>query len=123
KEKDIIFLNNDFRKIKINKLKNNDFVYLDPPYSLSCGVYQDGKRGFNGWNKKDDLDLFDLIDNLNQKNIKFALSNLIESKGIKNDLLINRCKNYNIIKLNMNYNGANYQRKSKKDIEVLITNY
>src|SRR5699024_3513924 len=35
KEKDIIFLNNDFRKIKINKLKNNDFVYLDPPYSLS----------------------------------------------------------------------------------------
>lgn len=128
KEKDIIFLNNDFRKLKINKLNNSDFVYLDPPYSLSCGVYQDGKRGFKGWCKNDDIDLFNLLKELNERNIKFALSNLIESKGIKNELLINESKNenYNIIDLNMNYNGANYHRKTKnknKDIEVLVTNY
>lgn len=124
KEKDIQIYNKDFRELNINFLTDKSFVYLDPPYSLSCGVYQDGKRGFKGWSKEDDIALFDLIDKLNGNNIRFALSNLIESKGMVNELLIDRCKNYNTHYLNISYNGANYQRQnSNKDIEVLITNY
>lgn len=124
KQKDIIFLNNDFRELKIEKLSNRDFVYLDPPYILSCGVYQDGKRGFKGWNQNDEIDMFNLLDELNNNNIKFALSNLLESKGNINEYLLERCKKYNIQEINMNYKGSNYQRENnKKDKEILVTNY
>ena len=123
KEKDIIFLNNDFRELKIDKLSNKDFVYLDPPYILSCGVYQDGKRGFNGWSIDDEKDMFNLLDELNNNGVRFALSNLLESKGNINEYLVERCKKYNIQEINMNYNGSNYQRTNKRDKEIIVTNY
>ena len=49
---------------------------------------------------------------------------MLESKGNKNETLIEWSKKYNIKTLDINYNGSNYQRKTNsKDIEVLITNY
>ncbi len=122
--KNITFTNKDFREFNIDNLKENDFVYCDPPYSITCGVYQDGKRGFKGWKEQDDIDLFNLLDKLNNKNIKFAMSNMIESKGNVNTKLLEWAEKYNINYLHMNYNGCNYQRKVRsKDKEVLITNY
>lgn len=122
--KNIEATNKDFRELNIDKLSIDDLAYCDPPYSITCGVYQDGKRGFKGWNKQDDLDLFNLLDKLNDKGVKFAMSNMVESKGNTNEELLEWAKKYNINYLNMNYNGCNYQRKVKsKDIEVLITNY
>lgn len=122
--KNIIFECGDFRNFDFNQLNSNDFVYCDPPYLISSAVYQDGKRGFKGWGKQDDIDLYNILDNLNKRNIKFALSNMLESKGRKNEYLIEWSKKYNIHNLSMNYNGSNYQRTTKgKDIEVLITNY
>lgn len=128
KDKDIQFISKDFRELKLDKLTEKDFIYLDPPYLISCGVYQDGKRGFNGWDKKDELDLYNLCNKLNERNIKFALSNLIYSKGNENEILKKWVEknNYNINYLDHNYNNSNYQRKNdinKKDVEVLITNY
>jgi len=123
-KKDIIFCNYDFRELKIDNLSDKDFVYLDPPYLVSGAVYQDGKRGFKGWCQQDDLDMYNLCDTLNDKNIRFAMSNMLESKGNKNETLIEWSKKYNIKTLDINYNGSNYQRKTNgKDIEVLITNY
>ena len=128
KDREIEFHNNDFRQIDISNLNNDDLVYLDPPYYLSCGVYQDGKRGFSGWSKKDELDMYKICDEINSKGCKFALSNLIESKGnIHTDLQEWVNKNgYNLIYINKDkglYN-TNYQKKVRhKDIEVLITNY
>ena len=65
------------------------------------------------------------MDKLNSEGIKFALSNVIEHKGLKNQLLINWMKKYNIHYLDFNYNNSNYHGKNtdKKTIEVLITNY
>lgn len=124
KEKDIKFLNKDFRFIKNFYLDSDDFVYCDPPYLISTGVYQDGKRGFKGWNQEDDLDLMDILDHLNKNNIRWAMSNAFENKNIKNEKLIEwATSNYNVHYLNMNYNGSNYQRKESKTTEVLITNY
>lgn len=120
KKKNIRFVNKDFNELKIEKLNKDDFVYLDPPYYLSCAVYQDG----GGWNSKNEIELYDLLDRLNENNIKFALSNLKESKGKVNEILLERCNKYNIIELNMSYNNSNYHRKNNgKDTEVLITNY
>ena len=45
------------------------------------------------WGKQDDIDLYNILDNLNKRNIKFALSNMLESKGRKNEYLIEWSKN------------------------------
>ena len=120
---DYIFCNKNFDEFDFSDFGSNDFVYCDPPYSIGTGVYQDGKRGFNGWSKEDDKKLFAILDELNEKDVKFAMSNVFENKGLRNEELIEWSKKYKVHHLRMNYNGANYQRKESKSDEVLITNY
>ncbi len=45
---DIVFDNKDFRDIDYSDLNSDDFVYFDPPYLITTGNYNDGKRGFKG---------------------------------------------------------------------------
>ena len=106
-------------------LFRSDVVYCDPPYLLTVGTYNDGKRGFNGWSEKDDIDLMNLLDTLNSKGIKFILSNVLEHHGKKNDSLIEWSKQYNIIYVDKDYSNCNYQVKDEvsKTREVLILNY
>ena len=120
---DYTFYNKKFDEFDFSDFDSNDFVYCDPPYSIGTGVYQDGKRGFNGWSKEDDKKLFAILDELNEKDVKFAMSNVFENKGLRNEELIEWSKKYRVHHYNMNYNGSNYQRKESKSDEVLITNY
>lgn len=122
---DIVFSSKDFRDVDYSDANENDLVYFDPPYLVSCAVYQDGKRGFKGWGEQDEKDLLSLCDKLNKQGTRFALSNVLESKGKKNDILINWSKKYIVHYLDTGYRNSNYQRKDRdsKDIEVLITNY
>ena len=124
-EIDISFLNKDFREVDYSDADANDLVYFDPPYLISCGNYNDGKRGFKGWSKQDDMDLMKLCDKLDAQGTRFALSNVLEHKGLKNDELIEWSKKYNVHYLNHNYNNCNYQanNNSNRTVEVLITNY
>ena len=121
KEKDIHFTNKDFREFDWSSLNRNDFVYLDPPYLISTATYNEQ----GGWTEKNEIELLDRLDKLNERGIKFALSNVIEHKGNKNELLESWAKRYNINYLDYNYKNSNYQKKDKKSnsIEVLITNY
>lgn len=119
------FTANHFRQLDLQDLQAGDFVYADPPYLISCGSYNDGKRGFEGWNEQDDLALFDILDNLNNRQIKFALSNVIEHKGKLNENLNKWSEKYHTHFLNANYSNSSYQFKDKetRTKEVLITNY
>lgn len=123
KNKNTIFISNDFRNFDLNILEKEDFLYMDPPYLLGLASYNEN----NSWTEKDENDLLDFINAVNNKKIKFALSNVITNKSMKNDILINWVKKYNykLIKLNYNYSNSNYQRKEKNSItqEVLIVNY
>lgn len=123
----IEFTSCDFRQFNYDMLHDGDLLYADPPYLLSCGSYNDGKRGFNGWSIGDDLKLMEILQDLHEKGIKFALSNVIEHKGKQHHYLIDWVtKNKFIIHdLNINYNNCNYQNKNKttNTREVLITNY
>ena len=121
KEKDIVFLNKDFRQLKVDKLGINDFVYCDPPYLITCATYNEK----DGWNQECEEDLLNLLDELDTKKIKFALSNVLYSKGKTNDLLIEWSKKYNVHHLDYTYQNCNYHTKDKtnKSDEVLITNY
>lgn len=116
KKLNVLFTNNDFRKVDLDSLTNNDFVYVDPPYSKTTATYNENKS----WSKQDDIDLFQLLDNIHKNNIKFAMSNIY-----KTDWLKEWSKKYNIHYLNYNYKNCNYQKKDKsgKECEVLIANY
>lgn len=124
-EKDFTFENKDFTELAYDNLNENDFVYFDPPYIISNATYNDGKRGFKNWTIKEEQALLDLCDELNKKNIKFAISNVLSHKGETNDLLIEWSKKYNVHYLDKQYLNSNYQKKDKisKSTEVLITNY
>lgn len=119
----ITYLNQDFRDIDVSILTSNSLVYLDPPYSIGIGVYQDGKRGFKGWSKQDDIDLFAFCDMLSKKHIRFAMSNLFSGKDLQNEELIEWSKNYKVYHLSTNYNHNNRKKSKEKDDEVLIVNY
>lgn len=117
----IIFLNNSFEDININKLTKDDFVYLDPPYFLTVASYNEN----GGWNKKLENKMYELCDKLNDNNIKFAMSNVILYKNKEHTMLRNWSKRYKVNELDYQYTKNNLHGKdlTKKDIEVLITNY
>ena len=122
---DISFDCKDFRNIDYSDADENDLVYFDPPYLISCGNYNDGKRGFKGWSEQDDLDLMDLCDKLDKQGTRFAMSNILEHKGLKNEKLIEWSKKYKVYTLDYNYDNCNYQDNNKNNntVEVLIVNY
>ena len=120
--KNIFFTNKDFTELKIEKLKEDDFVYCDPPYLITCASYNEKE----GWNEIKERQLLKLLDSLNDNNVKFALSNVLENKGKRNEILIEWCKKYNVHYLNNSYSNCNYHAKDKSKnstVEVLITNY
>ncbi|MBW4828182.1 MAG: Dam family site-specific DNA-(adenine-N6)-methyltransferase [Clostridiaceae bacterium] len=122
KKKNIHFILDDFREVDFNTyLDNSSFVYADPPYLITNATYNEQ----NKWDKVKEFQLLNILDDLNEKNVKFALSNVLETKGKRNEILIQWSKKYNINYLNYNYNNSNYHRRDKKsnNIEVLITNY
>ena len=65
---------------------------------------------------------------LNQRGIRFALSNVLENKGNHNRILeewLNQRPTYQVIDLDYNYNNSNYHcnKSNKYTREVLIINY
>ncbi len=120
---DIKFTNDDFRKFDISNLTNDDFIYCDPPYFITTGTYNDGNRGFKDWKYKEEYSLYQYLDQINSKNIKFALSNVIEHKGKKNEILLDWAQKYKIIYLNYDYSNSSYNTKKGESREVLIINY
>lgn len=120
-----IFTCKDFREFDISQLDNNDFVYVDPPYLITCATYNEQ----GGWNEEAERDLLAFLNILSEKNIRFALSNVLRSKGKENYILIEwlqkNSENYRAISLNYSYSNSNYQTKDKISLseEVLIVNY
>lgn len=111
-----------FIESNINNFCQDDFIYLDPPYTNTLAVYNE-QRAFGGWNKKDDLKLFELLELLNKKGIKWGLSNVFKNKDYTNDHLIKWCEknNWNVNHLNCEYASLG-KGKSNTD-EVYICNY
>lgn len=112
---------NDFREFDLDAISENDFLYCDPPYLITTAGYNEQ----NGWTEQDEYDLLSLLDKVNEKGGKFALSNVLTSKGKENKILIQWSKKYSIHHLNYTYSNSNYQTKDKSNSsdEVLITNY
>jgi len=117
------FVSHDFSDFPIQNLTAKDFVYCDPPYLITTGSYNDGNRGFKNWTKESDKKLYNLLDRLNQKGIRFALSNVFTHKGEANDILIDWAKKYTVYHLQKDYSNSCYNTERAGSDEVLVTNY
>ena len=119
------FVCSDFRNFKPENFLENDFVYADPPYLITCAAYNEN----GGWNESDEKDLLNFLDELNAKKIRFALSNVLIGKGTKNQILIdwleNNADKYKAVHLKYSYSNSNYHKTDKisESDEVLILNY
>jgi len=82
KQGNYVFSTIDFRNFDFSQFTSNDVVYCDPPYLITTGSYNDGKRGFGDWKQEEDDALLELLDNLNDKGISFFLSNVFYHKGM-----------------------------------------
>lgn len=101
--------------------KENDFVYLDPPYNICDAVYNERQ---DKWCDKDELELYKFCEELNKNNIKFALSNVFINKGKENKRLIEWTTNNNLNVFCFDEHTYTACGKgNSKAKEVLITNY
>jgi len=119
KSKNIEISNLDFRNpILYANASEHDLFYFDPPYMITSAPY----NAF--WTAKEEHDLLNLLDKLNKRGIKFALSNVFYSNGKTNDILIEWSKKYRVHEIKRQYKNANYRRKNHSLArEVLITNF
>lgn len=113
----------DFRKIDIESTPTNTVFYCDPPYLITQATYNER----SGWGNRDERDLLAFLDKIHDAGRKFALSNVIESKGRTNSLLQKWIseRSFLVHNLQMSYANSNYQRseRSSATLEVLVTNY
>jgi DNA adenine methylase Dam len=126
RDMDITFITKDFRKVDLSSLDDKSFVYVDCPYLISTANYNDGKRGFTGWTTVEELELLSLLDSLNERKIKFGLSNVLSLDGKTNEILSKWSKKYTVHHLSMDYSNCNYQKKDKTNSdtdECYICNY
>lgn len=119
KEGNYEFCSKNYKELR-NQMTPSSFVYFDPPYNLTTGAYNDGKRGFDGWNKTLEAELFSFADDLNQSGISFMLSYVVEHKGAINKELLDWVgkRGYRLIQLGDIIGISGSRRK-----EVLIVNY
>ena len=124
KNGDYRFENDDFRALPSGDWDEKTFVYADPPYLITCATYNEQ----DGWNETLERALLDYLDGLHERGIRFALSNVLRSKGKENTILLdwinrNRGK-YRVIYLNYSYSNSNYHTKDRSSgaDEILVVN-
>ena len=118
-EIDIQFHSSNYLELE-NIIEDDSFVYCDPPYLISCGAYNDGKRGFNGWDEDQEQELLDFLSRLNARGVKFMLSNMMDRNGLSNKRLAKWIKdnNYKLVK------DTKITKRNRQDrIEIIIKNY
>lgn len=74
-----IFTCKDFREFDISQLDSNDFVYVDPPYLITCATYNEQ----GGWNEDSERDLLAFLDTLSEKIYALHFPMFLEAKAKK----------------------------------------
>lgn len=117
KDKTIRFENEDFEEF-LNSLELNrdDFIYLDPPYLITFSEYN------RLWDEDSEMRLIKVLDELNERNIKFAVSNVLWHRKKYNGTFNYWAQKYNIVRIQSNYISFD-DNKGKDTYEVLVKNY
>ena len=118
KSKNVEYLNVSFERL-IDQITPDTCVYADPPYRSTLGVYNDGKRGFEGWTIEHEQRLCLFLDQIHQREAKFMLSYVLQVEDFYNADVANWAERngYHIIDIEAPQGRYNNRR------EVLIINY
>ena len=115
--KNVEWHNEDFRTFLRNiEFQENDLVYLDPPYLITFSEYN------KLWNNDIENEMLILLDELNARNVHFAISNVTHYKGKTNDIFLAWSAKYNSFQIKSNYISFN-DNSIKNFNEVLVTNF
>jgi adenine-specific DNA-methyltransferase len=119
KSKEVDFFSKDYLFFEA-QIQKDDFVYCDPPYLLTRGAYNDGKRGFKGWNIELQKELLSFLTRIDNKGVKFALSSILSRDDKTNEDLLKwiNNNNYKVITLK-----KKVLRNRQDRVEVLVINY
>lgn len=116
-DKDVSLFNMDFQDF-IEKVQPTpqDLVYLDPPYLITFSEYN------KLWNEDCEMRLIDYLDELDSRNVRFAVSNVLWHRNKYNGTFNEWAQKYNIVNIKSNY--ISFNDNSEKDThEVLVKNY
>ena len=117
RQKNVEWHNEDFRTfLRSIEYHDTDLVYLDPPYLITFSEYN------KLWNIDTENEMLGLLDELNQRNVHFAISNVTHYKGKTNDIFLDWSANYNSFPIKSNYISFN-DNTIKSFNEVLVTNF
>lgn len=111
-------LNLSYEEIDLKCFDKDTVFYFDPPYFITSATYNDGKRGFIGWDSDEETKLLDYITSLHLKGYKFVLSNVIYHNELTNNILADWINTHKFFIKNIDNVGS----KNSRD-EVLITNF
>ena len=92
--------------------------YFDPPYFITNAEYNDGKRGLEGWNANNEVELLAYLHEIDKAGYKFMLSNVVAHNGKVHHLLLDWVKEHGYNLINIGKTGIKYPRE-----EVVVTNY
>lgn len=117
-QRDITFYNLDFMEF-LNTIEpdKNSYIYLDPPYLISGSEYN------KYWNEREEQRLCAYLDSLNEKGIRFGITNLINHKGKVNETFLEWSKKYIVYNIDSNYISFNDNTIKADSKEVFVTNY
>lgn len=118
KTKCVHLLNKNYLDININQFAEDTLFYFDPPYNITDAVYNDGKRGFKGWNDNNENELLNYLDNIDKHKQKFLLSNVIHHNGKTNHILEDWLKQRKYTVIDIGASGRKYVRN-----EIIVKNF
>ncbi len=112
----IQILNLDYMK-SLSNIRKGSFVYFDPPYDPVSDSSNFTGYTKNGFSRQDQVQLKNLCDSLNEKGVKFLLSNS------STDLIKDLYKDYTIVTVKAK-RAINSKASGRGEInEVLVKNY
>ena len=117
RDKEIQFYSMDFEEfLNSLELTEKDFVYLDPPYLITFSEYN------KLWDEDSEMRLIKVLDELNERGIRFAISNVLWHRKKYNGTFNLWAQKYNIVRVKSNYISFN-DNTDKDTYEVLVKNY
>ena len=118
KNNKVKFYNKDYQDFLLSlEIDKDAYVFLDPPYLISMSEYN------KLWNEEKERELCEFLDQLNDRGVKFGITNLITHKGKENTTFKKWSEKYIVHPISSNYISFNDNTIKKDSIEVFVTNY
>ncbi len=111
-------LNLDYTQMDWGGFPADTVFYFDPPYYITSAAYNDGKRGMKGWGITEETELLRILKHIDELGFKFILSNVLEHKEKKNELLTQWIEEHHYRVIDAGVSGWRYAKN-----EVLVVNY